>query len=223
MILHDVKNTKLGVDALYSAYFQARGLVMEGIKRAVLDAIVRDLYDQRIMGNLARPHYVERLIHHILGPPWELVSHDWAGWDLENPQLVRVEVKQSAARQTWTDLPSSGGRPTRGMFDIAPRKGYYTRGSGAWVDAPGRNADIYLFAWHPVHDPAVADHRIPDQWEVYVVPEHRLPTKRSISQSELTRDHIPVSMSELPSALSSCIAALPSLKVATQRPADAER
>lgn len=50
-----------------------------------------------------RPVYVEFMIAVILGEGWRLVSADWAGWDLENAQGARVEVKQSAARQTWTD------------------------------------------------------------------------------------------------------------------------
>ncbi len=45
---------------------------------------------------------------------------------------------------------------------------------------PGRNADIFIFAWHPLTDDT-ADHRDPDQWLFHVVAECRLPPRKSIS------------------------------------------
>jgi hypothetical protein len=44
----------------------------------------------------------------------------------------------------------------------------------------GRNADLFIFAWHPRTDEA-ADHRDPRQWLFHVVAEPLLPLGKSIS------------------------------------------
>ena len=103
----------------------------------IVRQIVSDFYDQPIMSNLTRPHYVERIITSCLSEDWKLVSANWSGWDIENSQGVRVEVKQSAARQVWTDRPILGGKPSKGIFDIAPRTGYWAEDGSTWVKTSG--------------------------------------------------------------------------------------
>ena len=168
----------------------------------VLASISNDLYDQPIMTNNIRPHYVERIIVHALGDGWHLVSADWAGWDIEGASGVKIEIKQSAARQTWTDQPGSEGKPSKGVFDIKPRTGYWAEGGATWIERPGRNADIYIFAWHPIFDPTEADHRDPHQWEFYVAPERELPPlQKSISRSVLEKNWLAVGFDDLRSAV----------------------
>ena len=82
-----------------------------------------------------------------------------------------MEIEQTAARQTW-DKGSSPPRRNPG-FDIAPRSGYWTR-EGEWIDFPGRQADVYDFAWHG-RDDDHADHMDPGQWRLFVVAERDLP------------------------------------------------
>jgi len=85
-----------------------------------------------------------------------------------------LEVKQSAARQTWTGSRNA----TKPIFDVRARSGYF---EGAdWVSDPRRFAEIYVFAHHPLMD-ETADHRNPVQWHFYVVPANRLPNTRTIS------------------------------------------
>jgi hypothetical protein len=87
---------------------------------------------------------------------------------------LRLEVKQSAARQTWT----GARKATTPIFDIRARTGYF---EGAdWVADPRRFARIYIFAHHPIMDES-ADHRDPCQWRFYVVPTTRLPAGKTIS------------------------------------------
>ena len=51
-----------------------------------------------------------------------------------------------------------------------------------------REVDLYVFAWHPVQDADIADHRRPDQWEFFVVAEENLPQKKqTIGLEALTR------------------------------------
>ena len=150
----------------------------------IFSSLIRDLFDVPIMGNLYRPHYVERMVAIGLGEGFKLVSADWAGWDIEGPKGLRIEVKQSAARQTWTDRPSLAGKPTTGSFDIAPRKGYYSDGGSEWVPKPGRHAHIYILAWHPIADETEADHREPAQWLFFIVPANQLPQdQKTISRT----------------------------------------
>ncbi len=191
---------------------------MSELKDRIIGQIVADFYDKRIMSNLVRAHYVERMIAQCLGEGWDLVSADWSGWDLQNSEGVRAEVKQSAALQTWTDQPSLAGRPTRGRFDIAPRTGYWTDAGSRWIDMSGRLADLYVFGWHPITDRARADHRDPDQWVFYVVPEAELPpNQKTIGQRSLDRRWSPVTFEELEQAVLVAAAQLQTTKAAMER------
>jgi hypothetical protein len=57
------------------------------------------------------------------------------------------------------------------------------RGQNDWIDGgkehvawEGRPADLFVFAWHPVIDPARVDHCDPRPWLFFVMPEHSLLT-----------------------------------------------
>src|SRR5271169_6312054 len=126
--------------------------------------LAADLFNQKIMSNLVRPLYIERLIAHLLGARWLYVGGDWSGWDIQRDDFARIEVKQSAARQTWSERPDRAGKQTRPIFDIRERKGYFAKGGTRWVATPGRPADLYIFAWHGRYEPKeVVDHRDPSQ------------------------------------------------------------
>jgi hypothetical protein len=147
--------------------------------KAILDQATRRLiqerYDQPVMSNLVRPDHVEFLISVALGGDWPLVSADGSGWDLQHKDGARLEVKPSAAQQTWTGRASLEGRATRGSFDVGGRKGCWVEGGKQHVAWEGRPADLFVFAWHPVIDPARVDQRDPRPWLFFVVPEPALP------------------------------------------------
>ncbi len=44
------------------------------MKDQIFRDIIRDFYDVPIMNNLARPHFVERMIARTPAPDWKLVS-----------------------------------------------------------------------------------------------------------------------------------------------------
>src|SRR3954449_5896256 len=116
---------------------------------AAVNLLVSERFDQRIMSNLVRPDYVEFMVAAVLKNGWRIVSADWSGWDLEHAGGARIEVKQSAARQTWTDRESLIGRTTRSSFDVRRRTGYYTDNGAKWLAYEGRGGDLFLFAWAP--------------------------------------------------------------------------
>lgn len=119
-----------------------------------------------LVSNIYRGLVAEIIVGAALGPEWELCSGDWRGWDFEHPTGLRLEVKQSAARQTWTGTR----RATVPIFDIRTRTGYFDRAD--WVADPRRFAHIYVFAHHPIMD-ASADHRDPSQWRFHGLRRHR--------------------------------------------------
>lgn len=138
-------------------------------------------FGNRLITNSYRGLVAEAMVASVLSPNWTWCSADYAGWDFERSDGVRLEVKQSAARQTWK---RSDGKPSICSFDIRTRKGRYE--GAEWFNDPGRNADLYVFAHHFVVDEG-ADHCDPQQWRFYVIPTTDLPSSKTIGLSNLTK------------------------------------
>ncbi len=147
----------------------------------VLAEVVRS-YEQPVMNNTHRSEYAEAIVVLALRDSGWIRMKPWDGWDCEHKSGLRLEVKQSAAAQTW----GSGTNRSFPRFDIAPRKGFWEE-EETWVplSKPGRLADIYVFAWHSEpHERA--DQRDPARWEFYVVLTRDLPEKqKTISLTRL--------------------------------------
>lgn len=161
--------------------------------------LVERVYEQRLINNVERGAYVECMVELALSerqPAWRL-TRPWASWDLENHKtLARIEIKQSAALHPWNvdDAPQAGavehlatpGKATKPVFSIKPTTGWWD--GAAWVETQlQRQADLYVFAWHPETDADIADHRRPDQWRFFVVAERDLPQKPLTKSIALTR------------------------------------
>ena len=177
-------------------------------------------YDGPIMNNVYRGDYVECMIESVLKPDWRLTwadGWDWAAWDCEHtPSGARLEIKQAAARQSW----DKGSTPSRRnpVFDIAPRNGYWTR-EGEWIDSPGRQADVYVLAWHAREDEH-ADHRDFGQWCFFVVAERDLPqSQKSIGLGRLEVIAVPCGITDLRIAVETARPAKRALKAAQCCPA----
>jgi len=138
--------------------------------QAVVAAASAAAFGRPLVQNNLRALLVEAMIDAVLPDAWTWVAANWAGWDFKRAGGIRLEVKQTAARQSWETT-----KPGRCSFDIRPRTGHWENGN-RWIEHEGRkrNAEIYVFAHHPV-DNERADHRDPAQWRFYVVPEFRLP------------------------------------------------
>jgi hypothetical protein len=126
-----------------------------------------------LIENSFRGFVAEIIIGSALGSAWRLCSADWSGWDFEHASGCRLEVKQSAARQTW----AAPEKPSPPSFVIRERKGYYE--GAKWIKQAGRFAHIYVFAYHPIRDDG-ADHRDPNQWRFHIVPATQLPASKTI-------------------------------------------
>lgn len=146
------------------------GSLVETVRSRAADSA----FGRPVVQNNFRALIAEAIVDLALPQGWRWCSGDWAAWDFEHDDGTRLEVKQSAARQTWT-APATPSPP---RFDIAHRQG---RWEGAvWIEEARRHAQLYVFAHHPVLDES-ADHRNPLQWRFYVVPTSMLPAARSIS------------------------------------------
>lgn len=144
-------------------------------KETIIASATQAAFGCPLVNNVLRAILTEAIVDAALGEGWEWCSGDWALCDFRHADATRLEVKQSAARQSWHQ---DGDKPSVGLFDIAPRKQAWD--GLKWVPSAGRNAEIYVFAHHPVADHS-ADHRDPAQWDFYVVGADCLPATRKIS------------------------------------------
>jgi hypothetical protein len=148
-------------------------------------------FGRPVLANTFRAVVTEAIVAQALGERWVHCAADYHPYDFERDDGIALEVKQSAARQSWA---SDGDKPTRSSFDIAERTGRYF--NGVWVTEVRRWADIYVFAHHPRTDP-MTDHRQPEQWDFYVVQERHLPTQGTLSLSGVLQRAHRTSFSDL--------------------------
>jgi len=132
------------------------------------------LFDKPIIENQYRSAFVEAMLEPWLASDnWRYTGAAWCGWDFERSDGVRLEVKQSAARQAWSEAQN---KLTKGAFDIAERIGYFSDNGSKWNPGIGRHAHVYVFAWNPGDD-----HRQSDIWDFFVIPTTFLPKQKTIS------------------------------------------
>lgn len=164
-------------------------------RETLIARLTERLYGGAVIRNDVRGELVEEMIAAALAPDWEHCGGDWGACDLHHPATAwRMQVKQSAARQTW----SSSDAAFRPRFSIVHKQG---RWEGArWIAEAGRNAELFVFAWHDVSG-AQCDHADPAQWLFHVVPEPKLPPQKSVSLAAVRRLAKPVSIDGLAEAV----------------------
>jgi hypothetical protein len=168
----------------------------ERVKQRLFEALL----GKPLVGNAFRGSLVEAIIAEALEPDWRWCADGWGSFDFEGPNGIGLEIKQSAARQSWH---TNDCKPCAPRFDIAERTGYWTDTS-KWVERQGRAAAIYVFACHPIFDAAVADHRDHLQWEFYVVRESDLPAQNSIGLGGIRAIAKPVGFDDLLATVNAC-------------------
>lgn len=154
-----------------------------------ISAATRVLFGKPLVTNVYRAVIVEAIVDAALSD-WSWCSADYASCDFKHPDGRRLEVKQSALKQSW-----ESARVSVPSWDIKPRTGYWKDGV-EWISQPGRNADIYVFALHTVTDDT-ADHRDSYQWVFYVVPTKALPNTKRLSLAALKKIAQPVPVQQL--------------------------
>ena len=144
-------------------------------------------FGARLITNVHRGLVVEAIISTALCPEWEWCSEDYFPYDFRHPSGLKLEVKQSAACQSW-----EAKIPSKAMWDVKPRK--QTWDGVRWVPQPGRAAGLYVFGWHPVTDRMAADHRDPLQWRFFVIATTDLPpiNRLSYARAEQLSSHVAI-------------------------------
>lgn len=134
-------------------------------------------FGRPLITNVLRAIVVEAIVDAALPTGWGWCSVDYNSFDFAHDDGTTLEVKQSAAKQSWA---LAGGSASKCSFDVAARMG---RWEGAtWIAEPGRNAHIYVLAHHPVTDDT-ADHRDPQQWRFFVISAEQLPATKRMALS----------------------------------------
>jgi hypothetical protein len=146
------------------------------------------IFGKPLVTNVYRSVLTEAIVAAAL-PEWKWCSEDYAAYDFIHPDGTRLEVKQSAVRQSW-----AADKPSRLQWDIAARKGYWQ--GNTWVKEVGRNTDVYVLCSHPVATDD-ADHRDPAQWQFYVIAARDLPETKTMVLGSLARLTDPVGFDEL--------------------------
>lgn len=95
------------------------------------------MFDVPVMQNNLRGLWVEVMVCELLGSKWQHTGNDWAAWDLEGPRGTRIEVKQSAKKQSW------GASKNSPRFSIAAAKGHYPDGKTYIENASGLHRTAY--------------------------------------------------------------------------------
>lgn len=160
------------------------------------------LFGKPLVTNVLRAVIAETIVDRALGDRWRWCSEDYAAWDFERDDGLRLELKQSASRQTWHRL---GDAESRVIFDVAERKGRFD--GTVWHQERRRWADLYVFAHHHVSDIS-ADHADPAQWYFYIVATAALPKQDQVSLGRLQKLAKPRTYLELASAVEDCSASL---------------
>lgn len=167
----------------------------------IIRELIADLYNARIMMNVARDVFMHRIAEGAMPhcaetaqPAMEQRSQRQSR--LRGPHGEAMRIRQSAALQSGTADTSCRCPKNADRFDL--KNGRATR------KAKSAMSPLCLFGWHPETDDAIADHRNVEQWQFFVVPEVDLPAgQATISVAELkelsgpiTIDHLRASLTE---------------------------
>ena len=127
-------------------------------------ARIGGMFDVPVMQNNLRGLWVEAMVAELLGPEWKHTGADWAAWDFERADGLRLEVKQSARAQSW------GVSNTAPRFSIKAARGHYPDNAPYLPNGSGdRLAHVYVFAWHDGDDQREAQ-----EWKFFLVKADQL-------------------------------------------------
>ena len=151
-----------------------------------------------LVSNATRGILAEYIVARAVGVPTTGVRDEWAAYDLETPDGIKLEVKSAAYIQSWWQRAFS---PI--SFKIKKTRSWNEE--TGYSGEPTRKADLYVFALLAHKDHHTIDPLDLDQWTFYVLPtaqlEERKGSQSSISLSALTELTSPVPFDELRGAV----------------------
>ncbi len=142
----------------------------------IKNAMFKGIFDRPIMDNTFRGYWCEYMLAEAIGEECRHVGEGWHAWDMQLgedtqdfPDRIRVQVKNSAARQIWhTDKDSTS--KCQWMLSYRKRPDYLGMdGVQIPCEKQGFMCDIFILCLHDRSDDH-ADQRDPHQWKFYLVP-----------------------------------------------------
>ena len=148
-----------------------------------------------LVSNVARGVLAEYIVARAVGVSTDGVREEWAAYDLETPDGIKLEVKSAAYIQSWRQ---SGFSTIR----FGTKKTWsWNAEANTYGPEPTRDADIYVFAFLGHKDHHTIDPLNLDQWTFYVLPTVKLDEREeshdSLSLRALQELASPVTFDEL--------------------------
>ena len=148
-----------------------------------------------LVSNVTRGVLAEYIVARAVGIPIEGVRDEWAPYDMETPDGIKLEVKSAAYIQSWWQPRYSDIRfGTKKTLSWEPETNTYGT-------EPTRQADVYVFALLKHKDHHTIDPLNLDQWTFYVLPtaelDEREDGQHSMSLLALEKLASPVTFDEL--------------------------
>jgi hypothetical protein len=160
-------------------------------KEAITERLVTGLLSERLLDNTIRGLWCEFMVAEALGPQCQPVGLGWHAWDLQLgptdkkfPERIRIQVKNSAVLQVWTE---ASGRQSDPYFKLVYRKrpSYFeVYNKNIPCEPWGFLCDIFVLCHHPESDPEVADQLDPEKWCFYLVPV--VGPNSAVTEAEIT-------------------------------------
>ena len=146
-----------------------------------------------LVSNVTRGVLAEYIVARAVAVSTDGVRDEWAAYDLETPDGIKLEVKSAAYIQSWWQSAFSTIR-------FGTKKTWsWNAETNTYNTEPARDADIYVFALLGHKDPHTIDPLNLDQWTFYAVPTTKLEkeSRNSISLLALKKLASPVTFDEL--------------------------
>lgn len=132
-----------------------------------------------LVSNATRGRLAEFIVAQALAVPTDGVRDEWAVFDLETQDGIRVEVKSAGFVQSWHQ-----NRLSSISFDVKAKRAW-DAATNRQASEPARSAHVYVFALHAHQDKTTIDPLDLSQWAFYAVPT-RVLNERKRSQHSIT-------------------------------------
>lgn len=147
----------------------------------IVEAAARAAFGSPIVSNIFRAPVAKAIVAAALEPTWRRAGATGSATAFERGRY-RLEVRQAAALRAGDEKPR---REHEIGFDVRPRP---ERGEPkARAAREPWATTTFLFAFHGEGDPEFADHRDPEQWRFFLVPQEALPTRWRVTLPAVRR------------------------------------
>ena len=160
-----------------------------------------------LVSNVTRGVLAEYIVARAVGVPTDGVRDEWAAYDLDTTDGIKLEVKSAAYIQSWWQPRFSDIRfGTKKTLSWDPETNTYGT-------EPTREADVYVFALLGHKEHHTIDPLTLDQWTFYVLPtaelDEREDSQHSMSLPTLEKLASPVTFDELGGTVRKAYASCP--------------